>query len=524
MRFKLAYSSALSLCLLCIACKAQESKVWQDFKTAKEKGREPLLPDFSFAGYKYSEVAIPKAAFKKFNVVDYGAVPDDSRSDKRAIQDAINAATKYGEGIIFFPRGRYLINTADDELDIIHITSSKIVFQGENRDYTVLFFEKDLPAIDPLKMWTCPYAITTKVKLKSTLITKIIEDARRESNTVTVKNINGIKKGDWLILQVQNNAKELIDYDLNGLKIEPKWTSLIRDGVEVNERHKVKSIDENRITFETPIHYDVKAKYNWQLLSFPNLHHIGFENLTFEGNWKKKFVHHRSAQHDGGWSILGLSKIVDSWIRDCTFKNVNRPVSISASAATTALNIDIEGAIGHNSLSAGGGSTGILFANINDKAGMHHTTGVSGGSTTGTVIWRSKHPSNSSFESHASQPRCTLFDNVEGGFFAGRAGGAIKNLPNHGRNLVLWNYKETDSAETNFNFVAKDSDYWRIVPPIIVGFHGSGTTFNQNEVQIAESISKPVKPESLFEEQLKLRLGRLPQWIIERKKNIDKAN
>ena len=106
-----------------------------------------------------------------------------------------------------------------------------------------------------------------------------------------------------------------------------------------------------------------------------------------------------------------------------------------------------------------------------------------------------------------------MFDNVEGGFFQGRAGGARKNLPNHGRHLVLWNYKEIDDPETDFRFVATDTWFWRIVPPIIVGFHGAGTSFNENEVQVLESLGKPVKPESLFEEQLKLRLGKLPEWL-----------
>ena len=102
--------------------------------------------------------------------------------------------------------------------------------------------------------------------------------------------------------------------------------------------------------------------------------------------------------------------------------------------------------------------------------------------------------------------------------FKGRAGGAPFNLPNHGRHLVLWNFKEIDEPENNFRFVATDTWWWRIVPPILVGFHGSGTTFKEDEVQILESLGQPVKPESLFEEQLKLRLGKLPKWILEIKK------
>lgn len=507
-----------------ISCKSQESTVWEDFKAAQKNGREPILPDFSYAGYKYSEESIPYVKYKVFNVMDYGAIPNDAVSDKSAIIKAISKASDNGKGIVFFPIGKYLINTGDDELDPIVIPSSHIVFRGEKNDFgeAVLYFENDLPEADPKKMWTCPYAIKTIMSQENTFLTEIVADAKRETYEVTVASAANIKVGDWVIISLQNNDNALVRKDIHPLAIDPKWTAIIDKGVVINERHQVASVNEKTVTFKEPIHYTIEDKYDWKLQRYAHLEEIGFENLVFEGNWKKEFIHHRSAQDDGGWSILNLSKVVNSWVKDCTFKNVNRALSISGSAATTALNITIDGTIGHNGVSASGGSTNILLANINDKAGMHHTTGVGGGSTTGTVIWRSKHPPHTSFESHASQPRCTLIDNVEGGFFSGRAGGSVKNLPNHGRHLVLWNYMETDSAETNFSFVAKDSEYWRIVPPIIVGFHGAGTTFNTDEVQLLESLGKPVKPESLFEEQLKLRLGKLPNWIIEEKNRIAK--
>lgn len=499
------------------SCKAQESTLWNDFVKSSATNSEPILPDFSYAGYKYSEVSIPDVNYKIFNVTDFGAVPNDGISDKEVIKKTIAAASKNGEGVIFFPKGKYLINTANDDQSIIKIQSSKIVFRGEGNS-SILFFDKDLPPADPKKMWTVPDAIKVSTEVKNEFLTNVVADARRESYKIEVNDASKLKKGDWVILKVQNNANDLIAHDVSPLVPEPKWTTLFEEGVTVNERHQVAQVSGNTVIFVEPIHYTVQAKHGWELHSFAHLNHIGFEKLAFEGNYTMDFEHHRSARDDSGWSILDISESVNSWIRDCSFKNVSIPVNFSASAACTALNIVIEGKTGHSSVHAGNGSTGILLGKIDDRAGMHHTTGVGGGSTTGTVIWRSKHLASTSFESHASQPRTTLFDKVEGGFFKGRAGGAVKNLPNHGRHLVLWNYKETDEAETDFKFVATDSPYWRIVPPILIGFHGSGTTFKKDEVQILESLGTPVEPESLFEAQLKLRLGALPQWIHDIKK------
>jgi hypothetical protein len=508
------------LIALSLGCKAQDSsKLWEDFKQASEKNTESVLPDFSYSGYKYSEEPIPYVSYKIFDVTKYGAIANDTLSDKKAIQKAIQEATTNGEGIIYFPKGKYFVNTSDDDQSIILIQSSKIVFRGEDRNQTILFFQNELPPADPNKLWTVPFSIKVATKKRGKFLTNIAKDARRESFTIQVENAIKIKKGDWITIKVLNNASDLVEKDLLPLKPDPSWKSIIDKGVQVNEHHQVAKVDANIIHLVEPIHYNIEAKHNWKVDAFEYLEHVGFENMTFEGNWTKDFIHHRSAQDDGGWSIIQMSRTINSWVKDVTFKNVSRALEFSVTAACTALNISIEGKIGHTAVDVAG-STGILIANSVDVAGMHHSFGVSGGSTTNTVIWRSKYPAHTSFEAHASQPRATLFDNVEGGFFQGRAGGARQNLPNHGRYLVLWNFKETDEAEENFRFIATDTWYWRIVPPIIVGFHGSGTTFKEDEVQVLESLGKPVKPESLFEEQLKLRLGKLPNWIENLKQKL----
>ncbi|MCL7763940.1 DUF4955 domain-containing protein [Polaribacter sp. Z014] len=511
--------ATLFLLIVFTNCQGQKSAVWEDFKKSKINNTTAILPDFSYVGYKYSEEAIPNVAFKVFDVTNFGAIPNDKISDKRAINSAIKAASENGEGIVYFPKGTYYINTNEDDDRTILITSSKIVFKGEDKSNTILFFENDLAPTDPNKLWSVPSAIKVKAEKKSKKITRIVKNATKGTFTIEVEDASKIKNGDWITIAVLNNDKDFVKQDIYPLKPDPKWTSITKKGVQVNEHHKVSKVHGNIITLKEPLYYTIEAKYNWSVSTFENLNHVGFENLTFEGNWLKKFVHHKSPQHDGGWSILTISEVTDSWLKDCVFKNVNRCATFSSAAASTAINISIEGNIGHSAVHATG-STGILIANSKDKAGMHHSFGVGGGSTSNTVIWRSEYAAHTCFESHASQPRNTLFDNVSGGFFQGRAGGARLNLPNHGKNLVLWNFNEIDEAEKDFRFIATDSWYWRIVPPIIVGFHGSGTTFKEDEVQVLESLGTPVKPASLFEEQLKLRLGKLPDWIIDVKKKM----
>ena len=67
--------------------------MWTQFKQAKLSATEPTLPDFSYAGYNYSETPIPDtSSWPIFDVTNYGAVVNDGNYDDAAIQATINAA------------------------------------------------------------------------------------------------------------------------------------------------------------------------------------------------------------------------------------------------------------------------------------------------------------------------------------------------------------------------------------------------------------------------------------------------
>src|SRR5687768_501738 len=92
---------AISFLLIISAfVKAQKTApLWEEFIQAKASGRTPVLPDFSYAGYHFSEKELPSLSKKKqVNVTDYGALPNDDESDEEGIQAAINAAEKFKDG------------------------------------------------------------------------------------------------------------------------------------------------------------------------------------------------------------------------------------------------------------------------------------------------------------------------------------------------------------------------------------------------------------------------------------------
>ena len=111
------------------------------------------------------------------------------------------------------------------------------------------------------------------------------------------------------------------------------------------------------------------------------------------------------------------------------------------------------------------------------------------------------------FDIHSGQPFATLFDNIEGGVFS-NLGGPEPGYPHHGKHLVLWNFNHQSDEEKHYNFWddSKRRNH-TIAKPILVGFQ-SNKKVTFEHVEINESQGKPIFPKSLFEAQLKLRLGK----------------
>ncbi|MGJ8654622.1 MAG: DUF4955 domain-containing protein [Opitutaceae bacterium] len=510
------FNRALKLCLALVCgsvCYGADSATWEDFLRASQDGSEPILPDFSYAGYHYSEIPIPEPDYKVFNVTEYGATPDDGLSDRDAIQAAIDAASSHGNGIVLFPSGRFHLNTETDAESPIYLKASKVILRGsgEGSHGTELFMARNLEPESPEKMYSTPFMLNIESPIrKETSITKVIESATRETFTITVESSKDLTVGQRVTLYLRST--EAVPDALAPYSPPAAWERLFTDGIIVKERHMIKSINGNQITFEEPIHVSINSAHGWEIRSYHVIEEIGIEDIHFVGNWTSDFVHHRSALDDGGWSALNITNVANSWIRRCTFTNWNYDISIRSSSAVSVLQVSLLGNKGHHSTHTRGGY-GVLFGLMRDTTGNHHGPGV-GYQSVGTVFWKSQYEASTSWDSHSGLPYATLLDCVEGGITYGRSGGPQAGLPNHWRHFVLWNFK-------NLGSVPRDYDFWRsgdnkrdrYVLPIIVGLHGNPATFNESNLQLIESKGQAVSPNSLFESQLSLRLGKLPTFI-----------
>ncbi len=495
------------------------SKLWTEFVQAQKNHTSSMLRDFSYAGYHHGEEGIPDVNYPRVDITSYGAVADDGKSDREAFIKAIKVAekiaTKEGGAVIYVPQGTFRLHNASEPNETIVISGSNIVLQGADRNKSILFMEAPNQTKTPNKKWTGPVLIQfNPSNTASKVITKITKSADVGEKTVAVASTRGLELGQYVAVHLKDNNDSLIAQTVAPLRLTRKWVQLWDRGVMVESYHQIVSLTENSITFKEPLMTPVDVKWPWGISIQQNLNEVGVENLTFIGNFHDKFVHHKDWIHDSGYCMVSFRNCVDSWMRNITFRDVSSAAGLVNSANCSVLNCKVEGYRGHNSIHNQQASR-TLMANIYDQSGQWHSVGVSKPSI-GTVLWRIKSTPNTCFESHSTQPRYTLIDNWSGGFMKGHGGGAIGSLPTHLEGLVLWNYEETDTPEQHFDFIDSTSPYWRVLPPIIVGFHAPKghicTTFNQEQVKYEESNGEQVLPISLYEAQLKLRLGKLPDW------------
>lgn len=477
--------------------------------------------------------------------------------------------------VIYFPAGDYILHNDDDNTrdeskqkdavdsknnnvsSGIEIYGGNFVIKGDGPDKTRLIMEtpnlptsisnlSSSPILLAIKHTNGPNNAGNSPKLAS-----VTENAKRGDFTVQVSGTTGISSGQWVQLRLRSGDRELVKKEIGPITLNENWAiakapiSINQNsddlyGVKITEFHQVKSAANGKITFYEPIMHDIDIKYNdtegWEIRTYKYLENVGIEDLSFVGNALDGYAHHGEGhaeqakvgwQYDGAYKPLLLQRVVNSWVRNVHFESVSEALTFAESANSSAYDIRISGKRGHSAVRSQGSSR-VFIGKVRDESagndvygkscqGQFHGCGVSKPSV-GTVLWNVTWGNDACFESHATQPRATLIDNCSGGLVYYRAGGDENEVPNHLGDLTLWNLNVTgtDSHASNFAWWSDSDTWWKIFPPIVVGTHGMNVKFSgkeQQQVTYEESTGMKVSPESLYEAQLRERLGYVPGWL-----------
>lgn len=481
---------------------AQSTPIWDQFVQAKANGTEPTLPDFSYAGYNYSESDLPDISdWPVFDVTTFDAFPDDGVYDDAQVQAAIDAAEANGRGVVFFPPGRFLFSPTSYN-GTVSINGSNIVLKGSGvgPGGTELF-------VDEMNVSEWKFEFTPTGSLYGTKGTSIISEAKRETFELEVADASNLQEGQRIILRSQN-AKDFSHDYFGERQLLDVWTQL-SNNFFLKEIHTIQSICGNKITLGEPLHITLKPGLaDFYIYTFNHLEEVGVEDIKFTGGWQnypETFQHHKNSIHNYGWQALRMRNVFNGWVKNCVFSSWNRALAINGSAMVTLDSLLFNGKNGHFGPSTSG-TYGVLIKNSEDM-GSHHGPSVAQ-YCTGTVYKNYQLSGDHQIDTHGSCPYANLLDNVRDGYMRNN-GGAISNLPNHGRHLVFWNFR-VDGGPQNYKFwdtvmISTGNGRHYYADPIFVGLHGDPVTLDS--FGINESQNTPVQPASLFDSQLELRFN-----------------
>lgn len=516
------------------AAETPVSAYWRSFAAAKDRAPAGVLTDYSYAGYAHGERGIPAVTGPVFKVTDFGAIPDDSKSDEQAIRRTIAAAEKAGGGVVVFPAGRFLVWTDRAHVESIRISSSRVVLRGAGSSaggtliravhsgygagpYPVPKKGEDFAAIpyvfafEPARDEKPENATTEPAPAKPQKPSaKLATAVKRASFVLPVESTEGFAAGDWITLKAKSKA---FNADmLAGQEPDVTWTRIF-EGIEISEYHQIREVRENRLVLCEPTLVAVPAEIGARVDRISMIEQVGVEDIAFEGSWRADFVHHRSALDDEGWDAIVFDGVAHGWVRRCAFLNLNSGIYLKRSSACSLLLNRFSGTEGHYNAAVRSDSSFNLMGLSADTAGNLH--GVSTGNrSSGTAVWRWSLKQNQSVDSHGNGPYATLIDRVDGGTFT-KSGGPAPSFPNHLNWLVFWNfsYDANDDSPVNLWEVVRGNA--KFVKPLFVGLHGKPVALTPEALGDNESPGRAVTPESLYEAQLQLRLKSLPGWVTE---------
>ncbi len=494
-------TALLFLFLLPLASAQLTPNIWKKFIGEPAPLGTPNLIDYSYAGYKNGEEAIPETfALPIFDVTDYGAVPDDDKSDTEGIKAALRAARDQG-GIVFFPPGHYDVLLNDEPADQIVVSGDNVIVRGSGA-------EGAANGGTTIKMHN---ALTSGLRLFKTRwrsngrgsSTRIKGSFPRGTQHFDVEDVNRLRNRRFIEIQADGIlGADWHQYSSRTIADMPESYTNIRKGIKVYEIHEIDRIVGDRVYVKAPVltHLNSSFNVNWRDMTVG----IGFEDLHIDGNLQELYEHLVQEGRGG----ITLWHTAHSWIRRCRFSNTINAFGHHVSYSNSALEVILDGRYGHipGSVTVSTYCFIGLLTDYTDK-GMWHGISVAS-SSAGTVVWEIDGKQMRGPDTHGSQPRHTLFDNYNS-INHQASGGAIFNLPHHLDGYTRWNNNVASSR--TFNLWTPGGYSFAVTQGNLIGYKTLGGSIPRDTY--FEGFGTHVSPDSLYEAQLKRRFGVLPAWI-----------
>ncbi len=457
------------------------------------------LPDFSHAGYRQGEAAIPEVPVAA-SVADFGAVGDGVTDDSQAFVDALDAVES---GAILIPAGRYRLTR------VLRLARSGVVLRGAGRDETVLFFPEPLFTVEgdgPQQSPHGPYGWSWSGGFiwaegaaeddDEAPLTRVARRAARGESSVVVDGTEGIAAGQMV---------RLVQFESDGsLSLHLHDGHPLRGGCLVDKPGfktvdwalRVTRVERRRLHFDRPLRLDVRPEWSAEIRPFrPSLEEVGVERLTIEFPPVEYNGHHKEPGYNG---IL-FERVFNGWVRDVAIVNFDAGIHFWYSRYTTGDGILLTGRAGHYGLNMGGCQDCLMTRFVLENASVHDLSTSNLGN--GSVFSHGRGPSIN-FDHHRGAAYENLYSNMDVG--------------NAWRGRRIWRCSGTRSG----HYTAARETFWNLLPKVKAKFLPIWPALNvignvrgvpPGPAGRVDGWIEPVrglKPRDLHRAQLERRLGR----------------
>lgn len=547
--------------LACLATFALSSvaqvtpNLWKEYK--ENPNSHPNIPNCSYAGYRYGDVALPSGIGQTYNVkTQYGAKGDGSTDDTEAIRNAIKAAETAGGGVVYIPNGDYICS------GVLFVNGDNVIIRGESKDNTKLRFTKSLTdgyspnytevngSLDQIiwswaggMVWFTPKSKNTYLTSKpnnlintwlngydtymadkeawniASQLASITSNEDRGQFTFSVNDASKIKEGDYISIRYSNTSDwSLMKYFTGEGTFANNYTWGSGTGW-INSTNRpfvdwVVQVDKvigNRITLKQPLRVPLRSQWQPTVMGMGDLiKESGIENLTielekdYESNYQSSSWRNANHNREKGWNGIYMNNAINCFARNIVIYDSEMGAGTAASKNVTFTDIKIHGKdqkkSTHHGFTCRRQSQDILFENFELMNYDQFDHGINVEDFSMGNVWHSGIVMYGCFDTHKLIPAECLRTNIKVAV-GGGYGGAGEAGPQIGTRFVHWNVE----LKSNVNNTITPSTTMPM--GAIVGVTGDKPSSSEASGCIVEASNLLVNPSDLYVDQKKLRNG-----------------
>lgn len=291
------------LCFITLILKAQTSELLgldldgQLIYVSDAKGNK--IPDYSYAGYHHSEQVIPVILVRK----TLNALKGDNLNH---IQNAIDELESLGVDNKGF-RGALLLKSGVYHVEgILKIKKSGIVIRGEGKSTTLIATQSTKSNFIVFEGTSNPEKIkSTKKKITDTYV-------HLGAQSVTVENNHNFKKGDDIMIERKPNHAWIKMLEMHNLsKTDSNDRNWTPEKYTVTYRRKVINIEGNKILFDAPIVDIIDSKYAdgyiYKYAWNGKIEEVGIEDIQLNSFFASETDEHHA------WNAVTFKNVENSW-------------------------------------------------------------------------------------------------------------------------------------------------------------------------------------------------------------------